>query len=75
MKNGIFCQENFCNDKRRECPVKVKLGEGDFFNSDEPTHLNDNRLLKNKRVINIFFLIFHIYQFINIEPKKMQILL
>ena len=55
MKNGIFCQENFCNDKRRECRVKVKLGEGDFFNSDEPTHLNDNSFLKNKRVINIFF--------------------
>ena len=55
MKNGIVGQENFCNDKRRECRMKVKPGEGDFFNSDEPTHLIDNRFLKNKRVINIFF--------------------
>ena len=64
MKNGIFCQENFDNGKRRECTVKVKPSEGAFFNSDEPIHLNDNKFLKNKRVSNIFLLIFYIYQII-----------
>ena len=58
MKNGIFYQENFGNGKRRECRVKVKPSERAFFNSDESMHLNDNKFLKNKRVSNIFLLIF-----------------
>ena len=64
MNGEIFCQENFCNDKERECRMKVNLGESPNFNSDEPIHLNDNKLLKNKRVSIIFFISFpYIYHY------------